>query len=465
MNPTLLIVDDEKASREGLRAALEERYDVYLAEDARTAADILNSEKVDVLLSDLRMPGDDGLKLIQLAKKQPSPPICVLMTAYGSEELAVNAMKQGADDYIAKGHLQLDELELRIGRLLKSRGLETENQQLRQQLDRRYGLHSIIGDSAPIRQVLETARQVASSRATILIEGESGTGKELIAQAIHQLSPRSRQRFVAVHCASLSSNLLESELFGHEKGAFTGAVERRQGRFELADGGTLFLDEIGEIDAGIQVKILRVLETRVFERVGGNRSIQTDARVIAATNRNLRQMTAEGSFRQDLFFRLNVIAIRMPPLRERLDDIPLLANHFLKEFNRENSKNIRAIEPAVLHAFLRYNWPGNIRELRNVINRMVVLCRGSQLTMADVPEELTRPGASPLQKSPASAPPPPDSLNLAEMEHRLIQAAMEKTGGNVSHAAVLLGISRRTLHRKLNETSVPSNESASPSAT
>jgi len=447
VKPTLLIVDDEKPSREGLRAALEERYDVYLAEDASAAAELLAAEKMDVLISDLRMPGEDGLQLIRRAKALASPPVCILMTAYGSEEMAVQAMKEGADDYLPKGRLQLDELELRIAHHLKSRGLETENVQLQQQLDQRYGLHTIVGESAAIRRVLETVRQVAPSRATVLLEGESGTGKELIAHAIHQLSPRAKGRFVPVHCAALSATLLESELFGHEKGAFTGAIERRQGRFESADGGTLFLDEIGDTDANLQVKILRVIETREFERVGGNPSIRTDVRLVTATNRDLKKMAAEGRFREDLFYRLNVISIRMPPLRERLDDLPLLASHFLEEFNRENNKSIRGIDAEVMRVFHRYSWPGNIRELRNIIHRMVVLARAHRLTLENAPEEVLRAGRD-GESSPESD---ADNLNLAGMERRLIQRALEQTHGNISHAAPLLGISRRTLHRKIKE--------------
>jgi len=445
MKPALLIVDDEKPSREGLRAALEDRYDVYLAEDAKSASELLESEKFDVLLTDLRMPGDDGLKLIQRAKALPQPPICILMTAYGSEELAVEAMKQGADDYISKGRLQLDELEMRITRLLKSRILEVENVHLHQQLDDRYGLHMIVGGSPVIREMMEAIKQVAPSRATILLEGESGTGKELVAHAIHHLSPRQGGPYITVHCAALSTNLLESELFGHEKGAFTGAFERRQGRFELAHGGSLFLDEISEIDPIIQVKILRVLETREFERVGGSKTIQTDTRVIAATNRDLKKMVAEGKFREDLFFRLNVITIKLPSLRERREDIPLLANYFLKEFNRENGKHIQELPSEMMQILMGYPWPGNIRELRNIVNRMVVMARGECLTVGDIPLEIRKtqqPTPSPQIES--------NTLNLAETEKYLIRRALDQTGGNITRAALLLGISRRTLHRKLN---------------
>jgi DNA-binding NtrC family response regulator len=447
VRPTLLIVDDEKPSREGLRAALEGQYDVYLAEDAASARRLLEEEHFDVMLSDLRMPGDDGLKLIQRAKALPHPPVCILMTAYGSEELAVQAMKQGADDYISKGRLQLDELEMRLAKLLRARGLEKENLSLHKQLDERYGLHEIVGDSPAIREVIETIKQVAPSRATVLIEGESGTGKELVARAIHALSPRAKGPFLAVHCAALSANLLESELFGHERGAFTGAVERRQGRFELADGGTLFLDEIGEIDPSVQVKILRVLETREFERVGGNRLVQTDVRLVAATNRSLRRMAKEGTFREDLFYRLNVITLHIPPLRQRPTDIPLLAAHFLGLHAKENGKAIPGFSPEVMQVFQRYRWPGNVRELGNTIHRMVVLARGGRLELGDLPPGFDAGAEGGADAGGEHA----DTLDLAEAERRLIARALKASRHNVTQAAAMLGISRRTLHRKLNE--------------
>src|SRR5512135_24657 len=340
MTPTLLIVDDEKSTREGLRAALEDRYDVHLAEDAKTAMELLEREHFDVLLTDFRLPSEDGMKLIARAKSLSKPPICILMTAYGSEELAVEAMKRGADDYIAKAKLQIDELEMRIGRALRQQHLETENVSLRQQLDSRFRVENVIGESAAMHEVLEVVQQVAPTPATVLLQGESGTGKELIAKIIHQLSPRAKQPLVAVHCAALAPTLLESELFGHEKGAFTGAHERRIGRFEQAQGGTLFLDEIGEIDASIQVKLLRFLGERTFERVGSNKTLTADVRLVAATNKNLKELVRAGTFREDLFFRLCVVQIELPPLRERTGDIPMLAQAFLREFAKENQKPI-----------------------------------------------------------------------------------------------------------------------------
>ena len=292
--PMLLIVDDEKPTREGLRAALEDRYDVYLAEDARAAMDLLEREHFAFLLTDFRLPNEDGMNLIARAKSLSRPPICILMTAYGSEEIAVEAMKRGADDYIAKGRLQIDELEMRIARALRQQNLEVENVTLRQQLETKFGMDNIVGESSAMKEVFEVVQQVAPARTTVLLLGESGTGKELIARAIHQLSPRNCQPMVTVHCAALSAALLESELFGHEKGAFTGAHERRIGRIEQAQGGTLFLDEIGEIDPTIQVKLLRFLGERTFERVGSNKTLTADVRLIAATNKNLEELVKTG---------------------------------------------------------------------------------------------------------------------------------------------------------------------------
>src|SRR3954471_11165641 len=332
MNPTVLIVDDEKTQREGLRDALEDHYDVYLADSASAAMELFEREHFDVLLTDFRMPNEDGMKLIARAKSLPKPPICILMTAYGSEELAVQALKAGADDYIPKGKLQIDELEYRIRRAMRAQTLETENVSLRQQLDSKFGLENVIGESPVMQEIFDIVRTVAPSRSTVLIQGESGTGKEVIARALHNLSPRAKGAMVTVHCAALPATLLESELFGHEKGAFTGAHERRIGRVEQAQGGTLFLDEIGEIDATTQIKLLRFLGERTFERVGSSKTLTSDVRLISATNKNLEQMVKEGKFREDLFYRLNVVPILMPPLRERIQDVPLLASVFLKEF-------------------------------------------------------------------------------------------------------------------------------------
>ena len=445
--PTVLIVDDEKPSRDGLRAALEERYDVYVAEDAGAAMALLERDPFDVLLTDFRLPKEDGMRLIGRAKSLPRPPICILMTAYGSEELAVEAMKRGADDYIAKGRLQIDELEMRIARALRNQNLEAENVALRQQLDRKFGLENMVGQSSAMEEVFELIRQVAPSRATILIQGESGTGKELVARAIHQLSPRARQPMVTVHCAGLPRELIESELFGHEKGAFTGAHERRVGRVEQAQGGSLFLDEIGEIDAGIQIKLLRFLGERTFERVGSGKTLTADVRLIAATNKNLEQLVKAGTFREDLYFRLQVVPIHLPPLRERPGDILLLAQHFLREYAKENEKAIAGFAPEALEALTRYHWPGNVRELRTAIEHAVVLCRGGNVSPRDLPPNVRGGGAG------GSAAPGPllgqSGLTVREAEKQLIVRALKDCGGNRTKAAKRIGMSRRTLHRKL----------------
>jgi two-component system, NtrC family, response regulator AtoC len=450
IKPSLLIVDDEKPTREGLRSALEDRYDVYVAEDAATAMQLLERDYFAVMLTDLRLPNEDGLKLIARAKSLPRPPVCILMTAYGSEEVAVEAMKRGADDYIAKGRMQIDELEIRIARALRQQTLEVENLDLHQQLDSRFGLESIIGESAAMREVFEIVKQVAPTRATVLIQGESGTGKELIAKSIHQLSPRARQPMVTVHCAALSPTLLESELFGHEKGAFTGAFERRIGRFEQAQGGTLFLDEIGEIDSSTQIKLLRFLGERTFERVGSNKTLTADLRIIAATNKNLKALVQSGAIREDLFFRLSVMEIHLPPLRERMEDLPRLAEAFLQEFARENNKAVPGLTPEVLEALLHYSWPGNVRELRTAMEHAVIMCRSDKINLRDLPASVRAksPGATvETQALPSTA---ANHLTLQESEKRLIMHALQEAKGNRTLAAKQIGISRRTLHRKLH---------------
>ena len=445
MKPTLLIVDDEKTTREGLRAALEERYDIYIAEDAKMAMNLLESENFDVMLTDFKLPNEDGMKLIARAKSLPKPPICILMTAYGSEELAVDAMKRGADDYIAKGRLQIDELEMRIARALKQQTLEVENVSLRRQLDTKFGLENIIGQSPAMAEIFEIVQQVAPTRATVLVLGESGTGKELIAKALHQLSPRAKHSFVTVHCAALAPTLLESELFGHERGAFTGAHERRIGRFEQAQGGTLFLDEIGEIDATIQVKLLRFLGERTFERVGSNKTMTADVRLVAATNKNLEELVKTGKFREDLFFRLRVVEIELPPLRERSGDIPLLAQSFLKEFAKENDKPVNDFTADALEALMNGSWPGNVRELRTAIEHAVVLARGERIALRDLPPSVRGGAVADVKLLQGKA------LTVKDAEKQLIIRALKETDGNRTRAAQKIGMSRRTFHRKLHE--------------
>ena len=444
MKAKLLVVDDEKNTREALRRALDDTFEVYLAVNVAGAQNILKSDSMDVVLTDLRIGSESGLDVIQLAQKQSPPPPCIVMTAYGSVESAVEAMRQGAYDYLTKP-LDLDRAQLLLKRAVQTIRVEQENQSLRAQLDRSFGLDRILGRSGAMEKVLDRVRQVADSKASVLLEGESGTGKELVARAVHGLSPRRAGPFVAVHCAALSPQLLESELFGHEKGSFTGATERRVGRFEQANGGTIFLDEIGEIDAATQVKLLRVLGERSFERVGGNRLIEVDVRLIAATHRSLEQLVREGKFREDLYFRIRVVQIQLPPLRDRPEDIPLLAEAFRQEYGKENGKEGVTFDSESMGLLMKYGWPGNVRELRTAVEHGVVLSRGNVIHPDDLPSAVwKRQGVVPLKKG---VQPP----RLEDVERGAIEAALEKSGENITEAAKALGISRRTLHRKLAE--------------
>ncbi len=453
---SVLVVDDEKNTREGLARALRRDYEVHIAESAQTALAVLAEHHVDVMLSDVRMPGMDGIDLLKGVVSRYPDVVCIMLTAYGSVETAVEAMKQGAADFLTKP-VNLDHLDITLARAIKRRNLESENRDLKRQLDSKFGLESILGSSSAMERLFDIMRQAAPTQATILIQGASGTGKELVAQAIHRLSTRASGPFVAVHCAALSSTLLESELFGHEKGAFTGAIVQRKGRFEMANGGPLFLDEISEIQPDVQVKLLRVLEERTFERVGGTDTIEVDIRIIAATNRNLKQYVDEGKFREDLYYRLDVVAIRMPLLNERANDIPVLSNHFMKEFAEINGRKIARIDASAAALLQAYSWPGNVRELRNTIEKMVVLAHSEILSVEDVPanirDEVDRNspvvGASYTAISNGAGDSPAESLS--ETEKRKILSALNVAKGNKSKAALALGISRRTLHRKLNE--------------
>jgi DNA-binding NtrC family response regulator len=450
--PSILIVDDDKNTRDGLARALRHGYDVLPAESAERALDLLGSRNIDILLSDVRMPGMDGLTLLQRAMAQQPGLICILLTAYGNVETAVEAMKGGAYDFLMKP-VNLDHLDLLLKRATRSRDVESENLQLREQLNDKYGLENILGTSPVMQQLFDVIKQAAPTQATVLLQGESGTGKELVAQAIHRLSNRAKGPFIAVHCAALAPSLLESEMFGHEKGSFTGAAARRRGRFELADGGTLLLDEVSEIDLSIQVKLLRVLEERKFERVGGDETVDVDIRLIAATNRDLKAYVEKGRFREDLFFRLDVVNITLPPLRERLDDLPLLCGRFIKEFSEKNEKQVDSITADAIGILSSYSWPGNVRELRNTIEKMVVLARGAKLTARDVPPNIRNTmrgeggGAAGREHRVGIA----AGASLASAERAMILAALRTHGQSRTRAARELGISRRTLHRKLKE--------------
>lgn len=444
MNSKILIADDELSTREGLARALRPlNYEVLLAKNGNEALEVLEKSRMDLLLTDLRMPGMGGLELVEKARKAHPDLKIIVFTAYGSIENAVEAMKRGAYDYLSKP-INLEELEIILARTLEADALERENQNLREQLNQRYGLDQLVGVSPKMKEIHELIQQVAPTKATVLVQGESGTGKELIAKAIHHLSPRSNKPFVALHCAALSESLLESELFGHEKGSFTGALERHIGRFEKADGGTLFLDEISEISPRIQVKLLRVLQETAFERVGGTETLKVDVRVISATNTDLKKKIEEGTFREDLFYRLHVVSIYVPPLRERKTDIPLLTQQFLREAVVENDKEVVSIAPKVVVALMEYDWPGNVRELRNCIQSMVVLARKPELGAGDLPGYLQDHKKLPLSVMGPGIP-------MKEAEKNLILKTLESTNFNKTKTAQILGISRRTLHRKINE--------------
>lgn len=455
MKPVLLIVDDEKSTRTALSAALEDDYEVYPAANGKAAHAILETEPVDILLTDLRLGGESGMDLIDHAVSLPQAPLCIMMTAYGSADVAAEAKRHGAYYFLNKP-LNLDEVELLLRRATHTRQLEKENEELTTRLEPAGGLDRMLGDSPQMQDIFNRIRRVAPTQATVLIEGESGTGKELVARALHTLSPRNNKKFVAVNCAALSPQLMESELFGHEKGAFTGAMQRRIGRFEEADGGTLFLDEIGEIDIPTQVKLLRVLAERSIERVGSNTSIPVNVRVIAATNRNLESMVRDGTFRLDLFQRLNVISLHMPPLRERREDIVLMANAFTQELCKINNKSSKNLTRPALDMLRCYEWPGNVRQLRTAVEHGVVMSASDSITPADLPEYLQNPPALPAATSAKrgsmdfeleQAP----SLNLQYIEQQAILLALRRTAGNRSAAAELLGINRRTLQRKMSD--------------
>ena len=453
----LLIVDDEFNTREALIRFLGKKFDVTGAENGSAAIEQLQHNDFDLVLTDLRMPEADGMSVLDAAMSKAKRPQCILLTAYGSISDAVTAMKKGAFDFVTKP-VKLARLESVIDAALKAAAATPANggaenstgektpasapAALPVKHDRNVLLPQSEND--PMRKVLNTALTIAPAKSTVLLTGESGTGKEVVARYIHDNSGR-KGLFVPVHCAALSATLLESELFGYEKGAFTGAAERRRGRFELADGGTIFLDEIGEIDHATQVKLLRVLETRSFERVGGTETIHCDIRLIAATNRDLRAMTAAGTFREDLFYRLSVINLDLPPLRERKEEIPLLVKNFVSEFAADNNKPAPEIPQEVINELMSRRWQGNIRELRNCIECMVALNTSGRLEISDIPEIHRKVDASPAVE------PPANPLNLENSERELILKALKETNGNRAAAARMLGISRRTLYRKLEK--------------
>jgi len=455
LHATLLLVDDDKNTREGLHTYLEGLgFDVIAAENAEKGLELYQQEKPDLVLSDIRMPGMQGTALLDKIKAIDAQAKVILLTAYGSVEDAVKAMKNGAFYYLTKP-VNLEELEFLVNKALTSRHLEVENQELKQALFKeKFYAGDIIYQSPKMKEILKTVDKVAQSNATVLIEGESGTGKELIAHRIHQLSTRKNFAFIPVHCASLTETLLASELFGHEKGAFTGAVERKIGRFERAHQGTLFLDEIGEISKETQVKLLRVLQDGVVERVGSTKSMKVDVRLVLATNKHLLDEVRKGNFREDLYYRINVIFLTIPPLRERKEDIPLLVSYFIKQYAEANGRAPQEITDEALKALVQYDWPGNVREVKNIVERMIVLSSGPQLTLDNIPDDILhgRGSSSVRQGAPGGSAEGSEPVGrIDHMERGLIEKTLTEAGGNKSKAAQMLGISRRTLYRKIDE--------------
>jgi two-component system NtrC family response regulator/two-component system response regulator HydG len=445
----LVVIDDEVNAAEALAALLrDDGYEVSVAHDAESALRLLETEEPDLVLTDLRLPGMDGVELLSRIKQMHPQTMVILMTAYGTVKNAVKAMKLGAEDYLSKP-VDVEELELVVERALEKKSLLAEASVLRERLQQKYRFDNLVGESPQMLAVLKSVRQVAPSNASVLLLGESGTGKELFAQAIHENSPRRRKPFVKVACAALPETLLESELFGHEKGSFTGAISSRAGRFEIADGGTLFLDEIGDVSPTVQVKLLRFLEEHEFERVGGNRTLKVDVRVVTATHRDLMALIRQGAFREDLYYRLNVIELHIPALRERRSDIPLLAHHFLRRFAEANAKDVRGFSDEAMGLLLRHAWPGNVRELENAIERAVVLTNEPTLTEAHFPTLAALRG-EPLALPAGGGVRIPGST-LAEIEREAILRTLEAVSGSTSRAARMLGISPRKIQYRLKE--------------
>jgi two-component system response regulator AtoC len=437
----ILVVDDERVMRDSLSEWLrEDGYEVVAVEDGAQALNKVHSEKWDVLLVDLKMPGMDGIEVLTEVKKFDQDIPVIIMTAYATVDSAVRAMKEGAYDYIVKP-FNPEEIGLAIRKIIAYQDLLKENIYLRQELEKKYAFMDIIGKSHKMQEVLALVKTVAKSNSTILIEGESGTGKELVARAIHNSSLRSEGPFVAVSCAALPESLLESELFGHEKGAFTGAVSRKKGRFELANNGTLFLDEIGDISPKTQVGLLRVLEEKAFMRVGGTEVINTDVRIISATNKDLKKLVAQAKFREDLYYRINVVSIQLPPLRDRKQDIPLLVQHFLKKYCIENKKELDGLSEEASRLLMKYDWPGNVRELENVIERAVVVAKGNIILPEDLP---------PLASSEGRFEPTSD-MSLQELERKHILRVLQSNDWNITKTAKKLGIDRNTLSSKIKK--------------
>jgi len=449
MKQKLLVVEDEPNMRRVLELQLSGAgYDVQKAATAEEALRILERDGVDLLLTDLRLPGMDGLQLLERIRGTDGAPPVIVMTAFGTVETAVQAMKAGASDYILKP-FSLDDLTMTVEKVLELRSLRDENRRLKDELGHRYQFDNIIGQSPKMQEVFAAVARVAPTRATVLLAGESGIGKDLIARAIHHHSPRRDRPFVKINCSAIPENLMESELFGYERGAFTGASTSRAGKFEQADGGTVFLDEIGDVPPPVQVKLLRVLQEREFERLGSNKTQTVDVRVVAATNQDLRAALEQGAFREDLYYRLNVVPINIPPLRERKGDIPNLVEHFLAKYADDTGGRIRSITPAAMEKLMGYSWPGNVRELENIIQRAMVLATGPELQPSDIQLDADRGPAA--RTSGGAIPFLPDGLSLDQYEQELIREALRRCDGNKSQAARLLGLSRNALRYRLTQ--------------
>jgi DNA-binding NtrC family response regulator len=453
--PQILIVEDEPKMLRLLELNLaEEGYKVRAAADAEAGLKLFREHRIDVVLTDLKLPGMSGLEFLEAVKRADSRIPVIVMTAYGTVETAVEAMKAGASDYILKP-FSLEEIKLIVSKELDVRRLREENRSLREELGHRYEFKNIIGHSGKMQEVLATVERVAPGNSTVLLGGESGVGKDMIARAIHQHSRRASGPFIKINCTAIPENLLESELFGYEKGAFTGAANTKPGKFELADKGTIFLDEIGDVPGSIQVKLLRVLQDRDFERLGGTKTLKVDVRVVAATNQDLRAALEEGTFREDLYYRLNVVPINIPPLRDRKEDIPYLADYFVERFTRETAKPIRGITPDAMRVLMDFHWPGNVRELENIIERGVALSTGDMLEVSDIRLDLSPARGESTAGAIAF---PPEGVTLEEFEDDIIQESLRRAGGNKSQAARRLGISRNALRYRLAKIGVPDEE-------
>ena len=445
--PSILLVDDDKNTANGLRKILlQDGYDASCAYTGKEALSLIETENLDIVITDMKLPDISGFSIIEKVKKKDINTAVVMITAFSSIQTAIDAMKKGADDYLTKP-VNIDELELILKKIWEKQLLISQNEELRQRLNDRYSFSGIIGNTPEMQDIFKTITEIAPTAATVLIYGETGTGKELIANAIHYNSDRKDKPFITLHCASLSEGVLESELFGHEKGAFTGAIGQRRGRFELANGGSLFLDEVGEMNSHVQIKLLRVLETGKFERVGGEKTLESDVRIIAATNKDLGKEIREGRFREDLYYRLNVINLKLPSLRERKEDIGLLIDNLLAKYSTKNKKDIKSFTPQCVKLLTNYDWPGNVRELENTIERAVIMAKNELIEPDDLPSNInvnTKKSRKETLRIPSGA-------TMKEIEKRIILETLQSTNGSKSKAAKILGISTRKIEYKIKE--------------